>query len=176
MLRTHAHTPADKGVTEYGIIILCVRFPPAMKTLPYEKTLLTAEDKAVALTTHRIRADFRNGGHARVQSIMLEHVTSCEITKTSHPLLLVIGIILAIAGSVGAMTMRSDSTAGALGIVVIGALFLVIYLATRRIVLSVSSASASINLRVTSLGVEGAVAFVDELEAAKASQLIPQNA
>lgn len=141
-----------------------------MNLLPGEKILLQSEDKNVVVTSHRARLGMQTTGFSKVTSIMLDEVSTCEVTSTSKPWLLVAALVIFLiglyAGTSNNPFSRSDPTA-MLGGTIIGLFFAIAYFATRQKVISLRSSSGAINLQTQGMSMENAVVFIDTVEAAK---------
>ena len=129
-----------------------------MKLMDGERVLVTSDNNAFTLTSHRLRHETKSD----VVSIMLDQLCSCGIVHRDHAWMRV----AAAACVVGAIAFQSYGNALIAGIV--GALLLVVaYFVTRHQVLTFSSGGESINVKVTGAGLDKTVAFIDSVEAAK---------
>lgn len=142
-----------------------------MNLMTDEKNLMDGDYKQITLTTHRIRQENKSWGKVNIVSIMLEHVTSCEYSKKSRPIfliisLLLIGFALFMGGQGG-----SDPQAIALGVLLAGVILLVIFFYTIKRGLFISSASAKIILNTNGMKDENIKSFIDKLEVAKNDRL-----
>ena len=135
-----------------------------MTTLPGETVVLEADNKTLTLTSHRVRYAMRRTGRARVISVMLESITSCELTHATHPVLLVLAILAVLGGF--ALHERADSTALIVGVVTAIALA-AIYVGTRRQVLRVASPSSRIDVLLVGMSLDQATSVIDSIERAK---------
>ena len=136
-----------------------------MELMSEENILLTSENKEATLTTHRFRFQTKNGGKSYVASIMLEELCSCELTHKSSPLLLVLSLIFLIAGMVIGSTTE-ESAVTYIGII-LAVIFLIAFFFSRRGVISLASASKTINLKTSGMSLEKMTHFIDEVESAK---------
>jgi hypothetical protein len=138
-----------------------------------ESILLESPSGTLVLTSHRIRYEKKSLGQAELRSIMLEELSSCAMERTSLPIFLVLGA-LSLAFGVVAGVVAAGATENVvsavigitLGIAFVG-LFSILFLITRRQVLSVASSAATITLDVSEMSVERARHFIDAIEAAK---------
>jgi len=135
-----------------------------MAPLDGEQMVLEADNKALTITTHRVRYSGRAGGSGRIASIMLDAVTGCEVTHTTYRAWLMAAVLSVLVGFY--LNSSRDSTPLTVGALVAG-LFVVAYLATRRQVLRVASASTQIDVRLVGMSLEKAAEIVDTLEWAK---------
>jgi len=85
--------------------------------LPAEKELIATNGRLVVLTSHRIRLDSRASGEDRLVSITLDAVASCGVVSRSMPMLVVRGVLAALAGA--AMLNTSQAIGGLLLIVAV---------------------------------------------------------
>jgi hypothetical protein len=135
-----------------------------MNYFPDEKLLIESDNKVLVLTTHRVRYDAigRGGGWAdrtELVSILLEELSSCAITRTSYPILL----LLALASLVLAILADDMAIVGiALAVLFAGGFFL-----SQRQVLLLASAGGKIQINTASMSLQAVREFVDEIEAAK---------
>jgi hypothetical protein len=135
-----------------------------MGPLEGERVVLEANNKTLTVTTHRVRYAGRVGGSARVVSIMLEEVSSCELTHTTYPALLVLAGLAFVAGL--AMNSARDSTPVVVGLLV-AAIFVAAYLGTRKQILRVASPSGHIDALLVGMTLEKATEVIDTVEWAK---------
>lgn len=64
-----------------------------MKSFENENLISESDTKQIQLTTHRLRYHQDRSSNSNFISIMLDKISSIELTYTSNPLLLIIGII-----------------------------------------------------------------------------------
>lgn len=136
-----------------------------MNHFPDEKVLIEADNKVLVLTTHRVRYDAigKGGGWAdrtELVSIMLEELSSCSITRTSYPILL----LLALVGLVLAILVQDQAIVGlALAVLFAGGFFL----SQRQVLLLTSAGGGKIQVNTASMSLQSVREFVDEIESAK---------
>ena len=135
-----------------------------MQTLQNEHTITTFAN-CVTLTTHRIRYNAKTADRHDVIGIMLNEVSSCAMMHTSNPLLLVLAVILFIGGIIA--SMYSDLSGPWIFGVVLAGVFIFAYFASRRQLLSVASAGASIRVAIAGNNVAATIKFIDTIEEAK---------
>jgi hypothetical protein len=135
-----------------------------LRFLDGERVLLESENGLLTVTTHRVRKHATDRGSARIVSMMVESVTSCEVTHDSHPQLLGFAALAVLGGLL--LNNSRDNTALVLGLVA-AILLAVAYVVTRRQVVRVSSPSAHIDVRLIGMSLEQAVGVVDAVEKAK---------
>ena len=136
-----------------------------MSLIPKEKILLESNEGWFQLTSHKVRLNSIYNGSGNVVSIMLEHITSCEVAKRSNPIWLVLATLTFLAG--GFITAKIEKESPAIIGIVTSVIFIVIYFATRSQFLSVLSPSSQINLDTKDLALEKILEVIDEIEAAK---------
>jgi hypothetical protein len=135
-----------------------------MAPLDGEQMLLEANNKTLTVTTHRVRFADNRGGSARIASIMLDAVSSCEITHSSNRALLLLAVVALLGGF--ALNSPRDSTPVAIGAVV-AVILVAAYFATRKQVLRVASPSSNIDVLLVGMSIEKATEIVDTIEWAK---------
>ena len=135
-----------------------------MKMVTGERVLMESDSKELVLTTHRLRIHAQKWGAARVTSIMLEELCSCELSYKSFVILL----LLAALGLVGLGGTVSPiaGTVVALGCVAA-------YYLTRRQALVFASPTARIVVVTQGMSIERALEFVDAVEGAKVARRRP---
>jgi hypothetical protein len=131
-----------------------------MNMLPGESIVLESEAKTLRLTTRRIRYHATEWGKADVVSIMPDEVASCGLIQTSYPLLLVLAAVCGMAIVGGPADARTFMLI--VGAVVVGA-----YLATRRHVLAIGSAGHTLKISIQGMTTEQVMMFIEETEGAK---------
>lgn len=152
--------PEDRGAT--GASITVVSGPLKVPNLPGERLLLDLHDGAFLLTTHRLRHRNEGVGAASLVSIMLEEVASCSLTRRTKPWLLAFAFATLALG-----VLAAEKKGGFWSAVVVAAIFVVGYMATRRTVLAVASAGEQILLDVGSTPIDTLTRVINQVEAAK---------
>ncbi len=102
----------------------------------------------LTLTSHRVRMKSGRWGSGLFTSIMLEELKSCQLRWSSHPWLLVLAGLAALGGLASSFSGGEGAGAGAAVGIVAAVVFGVIYLLTRRHVLSLASGGAAIVVSV----------------------------
>lgn len=128
-----------------------------MNLMNGERKLLESGNGELTLTTHKVRFDTKQWGVDHVTSIMLEELVSCQIRYASNPTLLIV------AGFAVLAAIIADALAG----VVVALILVAIYFFARTQVISLESASATINLKLSGMTIDKAKEFIDQVEAAK---------
>ncbi len=100
-----------------------------METLEGEQMVLEADNKTLILTTHRVRHSAQRGGSARVVSIMLDEVSSCEETHSTYRTLLSLAALAVLAGLV--LNNERDGSPIVIGVFV-AFCFVIAYFATAK--------------------------------------------
>ena len=138
-----------------------------MNQLPEERTVWKTEGEMLVVTTHRIRFQQQHFGAARVISIMLEELRSCEIRYESYPWLILIGIgFFFLSGFIAFLSEEVIISLCIGGSIVIGSIFF--YFVTRRQVLRISTGSAaSIRLNTLGWGLDKTKELIDIIETEK---------
>lgn len=138
---------------------------PQLALLRGERIVLEFGKGVLVLTNQRVRLDEGSSGNRRMVSITLGAVASCGIVATSYPWLVGASGLLLLGGL--GMLVGAKETSGAAGFFIGGALALMIYLATRKSVLSIASAGEAIIIPVTGGTRAALVDFVDAVEREK---------
>jgi hypothetical protein len=135
-----------------------------MLTLFPDETIISkSTDGDVNLTTHRILYEYKEWGKSYNQSIMLEHITSCENLYTSHMWALSLGIICIVAGFITAAKIIG---------LAIGIILIAIYVNTKKNVIIISSPSTKMKIRVDGMKRELILDFINKIELAKNTRLL----
>ncbi len=137
-----------------------------------EQILMDGDYKQITLTTHRIRQESKSWGKVNLTSIMLEHVTSCEYSKKSSLILLLIGILVAGFGVAISVKGGMDAQNIGAGLLLAGVVLIIIYFFTIKRGLFISSASGKVILNTTGMKDENIKSFIDKLEEAKNKRLL----
>lgn len=136
-----------------------------MKDLQGERMLLEANNKVFTLTTHRVRYAVAGRGQARVVSLMLEAVTTCELTHTTYPLVLAVAALFLVGGAL--ISNNSSDSSPLIGGLLIAAVLVTVYFVTRRQVLRVASPSSHFDLLLTGMSLDNATAVIDSIQQAQ---------
>jgi len=135
---------------------------------PDEQIITQSSDASVTLTTHRICNEQREWGNSYNQSIMLEHITSCENRATSNVTLF---ILAAMSVIIGAITINHG---GILGII-LGVILILLYHRTKKSLIVISSPSTKITLNVDQMRRDKVLEFINKVEHAKHRRLVSLN-
>ncbi len=133
-----------------------------------ENIVLESTNAELRVTTHRVRYLLKRTGSTKFVSIMLDAITSCEVTHTSYPALIVIAVLVFLAGI--AMNSSRDNSPSLIG-AALAVIPSIAYFATRRQVVRISSPSAHIDVLLVGIGFDHAVRVVDAIEAARSARL-----
>jgi hypothetical protein len=133
-----------------------------------EQILTQSSEGAVTLTTHRICYEYKDWGRSYNQSIMLEHITSCENYFSTYIILLVLAGIALIGGGMGG---GSFFATGLLVAIALGAL----YLATRKNFIIIASPSTQMKIKVTGMKRGDVLEFINKVEHAKHKRVLSLN-
>ena len=137
--------------------------------IPEEETLLESNAGVFLLTSHKVRFNSVSGGSGSVVSIMLEHVSGCEIVKRTKPVFLVLAAVFFAAG-----TLASIQDGGLVPILIgfaFAVVFVVAYYRTRSQVLAVSSPSARMAIDTAGMALDAVLDAIGQIEAAKDRRL-----
>ncbi|PYP83332.1 MAG: hypothetical protein DMG65_24625 [Candidatus Angelobacter sp. Gp1-AA117] len=138
-----------------------------MDTLPGEKLLLESDNGKLLLTTHRVRFAAVTWGNSRFTSIMLEEVSSCEITLLSHPRLLALALLFFIVMVYARSAFYVQRFSIGVEDLILPGILVALYLATRRRVISLRSAGVAIHVPITRMSAGTAMEFIGAVEGAK---------
>jgi len=132
-----------------------------------EQILTSTTENIVVLTTHRIRSNNNYGwGQRSTTSIMLEKISSIQLTYKSYPILLIVAALLALAS----FAMYNQRMAN--GEMFVPLLFVIIcvivYFTTRKHVCAIASdGGAKIMFETNNMRKEELFNFIDKVEQAK---------
>jgi len=130
-----------------------------------ESIITQTKDNMITLTNFRIRYSYSTFGKAHIMSMMLEKVSSIEVHYKSHLAFLISGVAALIFGLIESQNYNSDMFQMALGL---GGILLLIYVLTRRHVLSIKSdGGASIDFQIKRIGRNQILDFIYKIEKAK---------
>ncbi len=138
-----------------------------MDLMPGEKILFSFANDLLTVTTHRVRKAVTYSGGAALRSIMLEDLVTISVTAESSPGLLILAGILALAGVGGTVSMQGENPVPALIGLVIGGIFALAYVLTKKQFLVLSSAALPITISTQGLKYSDVKQAVDRIEAAK---------
>lgn len=130
-----------------------------------EEIITESANKLVTLTNYRIRYHNSSLGQAHLVSIMLNKVSSVEVKYKSWWLLLIPSALLLIGGMlIGAQGNADVMIVG----VIAGLLLALIYILSRRHVITIYSDSGSrINFQTKGMHKDKVLEFVNKIEKAK---------
>lgn len=123
-----------------------------------ENSILKSDSGQFLLTDRKVRFTIKNWGRLNVKSIMLNKISSVEISFKSSYLLLVIAVLSVVLGY-----FSGNENGNTFGII-FGFLFVIFYFMTLKRVMVISSPSTSISISVKKIGNKEAVEFMDQLE------------
>lgn len=143
-----------------------------MNLFDEESILLSNDNSTVILTTHRIRADFGNASEASLTSMMLENVSSVQLSSRSHPALLSFGVVGSLIGlGLAFYGERQFSSVGGL-LLLLSIVSLVLYYYSRKHTCVIASNGGSrIVFTTTNMKREALIDFIDQVEQAKMDRL-----
>lgn len=142
-----------------------------MKMLPSEQILIGGEDSVLCLTTHRIRSTGRSWGRATIQQIFLEDVCFAGMQMVSIPLLVVGALAVALFAL---YSMANENFIGGAGGMIVTFILLLAYYASRRQVLTFSSASGRISVQTSAMKLEQIVLCLDTVSMRKNDRYLHQ--
>ncbi|MCW8896593.1 MAG: hypothetical protein OQJ96_06100 [Flavobacteriales bacterium] len=143
-----------------------------MELMENEQTIKTSI-KGLVLTNYRIRSEFKILGKGKISSIMLEELSSSQLTYKSKPKLLLFGFIILVISIMGGayMGVVLHKERNGMDIAIFGAflfiIFIVLYFVSRHHIVSFSSSSSSIDLKTRGLDFKEIRQLIDTVENAK---------
>jgi len=138
-----------------------------MNLLKNEAFITTSDDNALTLTTHRIRADFSSGSEARFTSIMLEHVSSVQLSSRSFPFLIGLAFLL-IIGGIAAGSDRSTNSSVPAVLIAAGVLAgLAYFFYKQHNCIIASDGGSRIEFSTSGMKRDTLISFLDKIEEAK---------
>lgn len=140
-----------------------------MQLFPDEYVITTSNNNSVILTSHRVTYKYSSLSKSQTQTIMLEHITSCEGEKSSNNLNLVlalIGVFIFWGGTNNANEFQIYLGA-ALGLIMGWK-----YLSSKKSLILISSPSATIKIAGNGLSKEKINDFINKVEQAKHKRLM----
>lgn len=137
--------------------------------LPKEEIITESDAKQVILTTHRICYHQKSDGDLLNQHIMLEHVTSTEITKSSNRWLLIIAALACLFGVFHFLQGEEEQTP-AFGAIIFALVVLIIYIVTRKKAIIIGSPSIKMVIGANEMSNESLFAFINKIDEAIANR------
>jgi len=131
--------------------------------MPGESILSYSDNGLLTLTTHRVRYMNKVWGQANFISIMLEKISSVQVTYLSYPIFLGIGIFLILIG-----LMWGYQDVWAVILIVAGIVAVIAYFAARTSVCVIAAdGGAKIQFRTEGMSTETLIDMMDKIERAK---------
>lgn len=133
-----------------------------MKLINNEEITISANSDEVVLTNYRVYQSSKEWGKSFRLSIFLEDISSIETRYQSDIYLIIIGFIIALLG----LTQIGNSPGGGINYIpvigiVIGVIFLAIWLASRKNIIKISSNGGSaLNCQVENMSDEAIEDFI----------------
>lgn len=128
-----------------------------------ESIISESKDKSVILTNYRICLHLSSQGNLYRQHIVLEHVTSTEVTKSSNFILLVLAIIVATIGVTSFLIGEANNTQST-ALLIIALILFAFYYLTRKKTIIVSSPSTKMKIIVNQMSNDVIFDFVNKLD------------
>lgn len=139
---------------------------------PDEIIVSSSSNDTVVLTTHRICYEHKEFGRSYNQSIMLEHITSCENHSVSKYSFLMIAGVLAVLSLVIGSNRNKDEAALAFAAAII---FAILFWFTRRNQIVIGSPSTKMLINVTGMRREKVLSFINTIEQTKHRRVLSIN-
>jgi hypothetical protein len=127
-----------------------------------ESVITRSENDEVILTTHRVR--HKKSGTSSMITMMLDSVSSIRVRYESQPILILLGIGCLVGA--GILSTQTDGTYAVL-LLILAIVFILLFLSSRRHVISIASSSASIDFQTKEMKREKVLDFVNNLEQAR---------
>ena len=140
------------------------------ETLLFEGNDSDGDGNRFELSDKRVRLSRFKFGSSRIVSIMLEHVTSCEMTKKSYPILLFLSFVCAFLAVIQFYAGPYDDDVLITTIVVSLGFFLTYMLLKKETLIIASTSSQIVIFKTDGFGTS-LLDIMDSVEAAKASRL-----
>lgn len=130
--------------------------------LPEENVITRSPDDQIVLTNFRIR--YANNRGKDIVSLMLDNVDSIRTRFESSPWLIILGIACLVAAAVFA---ADDEGYYAIITGIAGITCFLLYWNSRRHVVTIASASASIVFQIKDMTTESVLQFINQIEDAR---------
>lgn len=128
-----------------------------------EQVIISSDNNTITLTNMRIRKELRSWGNSFNQSILLQHITSCEVKHKSNPIFLILSAI-SILASVYYYSQPYGESQGQIPLL-FAAAFALIYFLDRRSYIVIGSPSTKMYIKVSG-GRTSSLDFISSVEAA----------
>ncbi|GAA5037802.1 hypothetical protein GCM10011506_36030 [Marivirga lumbricoides] len=128
-----------------------------MEYLPNESLLSNSDSNTIMLTTHRIRYQDSKS----LKSIVLDEVSGTEVKYISQPVFLLLALI---AGVGGFFLINETDEIYMISSFTIAIMFVLMYLASRKHVIIISSSGTKIIFQTHNMSKETVKNFVSQLE------------
>lgn len=136
---------------------------------PDEQIITESSEGIVVLTTHRICYTNSSWGKIYNQSIMLEHITSCENFYSSNIWLLILAVLAFIGSFLGGLYNEKETLIYAMGV----ALFsLLLFFISRKSLIIISSPSTRMEINVKKMPQEVVLNFINKVEQSKHKRIL----
>ena len=135
-----------------------------------ENLIVKSNEDKVILTSHRISYNDSSFASTTKQTIMLEHITSCESKETTKTILLVLVIVCLVLLfiSTGGGDFKNLGPIGMAGAILFG----VFYFKSKRSSVIISSPSTKIVINTKGMKSDAINRFIDQVEKAKHERLM----
>jgi hypothetical protein len=143
-----------------------------LQLFPDEQLLTQSTDGGVTLTTHRIAYEYKEWGRSYNQSIMLEHITSCENAYNTHVFLLILGGLFFVGGLIAAINSNTEG----FGITTLMAVICgTLYWLSRSNLVIIASPSTKMLIKVNGMKRDRVLEFINKVEQAKHKRVLTLN-
>ena len=136
---------------------------------PDEQILIQSSEGAVTLTTHRICYQYKDWAQSYNQSIMLEHITSCENYHNRQVWMLIIAGLCVLGGLIPA---ASNDTSLLVPTLLLALVLSLLYWFTSRNFIIISSPSTQIIIKVIGMKTDQVLKFINNVELARHERIL----
>lgn len=140
-----------------------------LSLFPDEKIVTQSSEGEVTLTTHRICYEYKEWGRSYNQSIMLEHITSCENNNSTQIWILILGVLFIFGG------IFSGDNDVIMPFVALAVVCGLLYWFTRRNLVIVSSPSTKMQIKVVGMERTKVLDFINKIEQTKHQRISSLN-
>ena len=143
-----------------------------LSLFPDEKIVSQSSDNSVTLTSHRICYEYKSFSQSYNQSIMLEHITSCENYSSSSIVALILSCVALVLTVSAGYGRQSDLVILLFTLCVASAIY---YWLSRKNFIVISSPSTRMMIRTKGMRSDLVLSFINKVEQTKHSRLVKLN-
>ena len=148
-----------------------------LSLFPEEHIITQSSEGAVTITTHRICYEYKEVGRSYNQSIMLEHITSCENRYITQVWLLVLGgLFIALGLMMGSTSNPYNNHNSMISLFILLALICgALYLSSRRSFITIASPSTKMKINAAGMKKQQVLDFINKVELTKHKRISELN-